>query len=67
VLSGRVSHSSSGDRRVPYLRKGSMLWIWQHKKGQIITILYLELKKNRGGKGGGKGTTFKNVLSLPLI
>ena len=30
VLSGRVSHSSSGDRRVPWLRKSSMVWIWQH-------------------------------------
>jgi hypothetical protein len=25
VLSGRVSHSSSGDRRVPWLRKSSMV------------------------------------------
>jgi hypothetical protein len=32
VLSGRVSHSSSGDRRVPYLLKSSMVWIWQHDK-----------------------------------
>jgi hypothetical protein len=29
VLSGRVSYSSSGDRRVPWLRKSSMVWIWQ--------------------------------------
>jgi len=32
VLSGRVSCSSSGDRRVPWLRKSSMVWIWQHDK-----------------------------------
>jgi hypothetical protein len=32
ALSGRVSHSSSGDRRVPRLRKASMVWIWQHYK-----------------------------------
>jgi hypothetical protein len=32
VLSGRVSHSRSGDRRVPWLRKSSMVWIWQHDK-----------------------------------
>jgi hypothetical protein len=31
-LSGRVSHSSSGDKRVPWLRKSSMVWIWQHDK-----------------------------------
>jgi hypothetical protein len=32
VLSGRVNHSSSRDRRVPWLRKSSMVWIWQHDK-----------------------------------
>ncbi len=32
VLSGRVCHSSSGDRRVPWLRKSSMVLIWQHDK-----------------------------------
>ncbi len=32
ALSGRVSRSSSGDRRVPLLRKSSMVWIWQHGK-----------------------------------
>jgi hypothetical protein len=32
VLSGRVSRSSSGDRKVPYLKKSSMVWIWQHDK-----------------------------------
>ncbi len=30
VLSGRVCHSSSGDRRVPWLSKSSMVWIWQY-------------------------------------
>jgi hypothetical protein len=30
VLSDRVSHSSSGDRRVPWFRESSMVWIWQH-------------------------------------
>ncbi len=29
VLSGRVSYSTSGDRRVLWLRKSSMVWIWQ--------------------------------------
>ncbi len=32
VLSGRVSHSISGDRRVPWLSKSSMVWIRQHDK-----------------------------------
>ncbi len=32
VLSGRVSHTSSGDGRVPQLRTSSMVWIWQHDK-----------------------------------
>jgi hypothetical protein len=43
VLSGRVSRSSSGDRKVPWLRKSSILWIWQHDKRtddyKIILIL----------------------------
>jgi len=30
VLSGRVSQSSYGNRRVPLLRKSSTVWIWQH-------------------------------------
>ncbi len=33
VLFGRMSHSSSGDKRVPWLRISSMVWIWQHDKG----------------------------------
>ncbi len=32
VLSGRVSCSSSGDRRVTYLRKSSMVQMWQYDK-----------------------------------
>ncbi len=32
VFSGRVSHSSSGDRRVPKLTKSTLVWIWQHDK-----------------------------------
>ncbi len=32
VLSGRVSPSSSGDIRVPYLRKSLTVLIWQNGK-----------------------------------
>jgi hypothetical protein len=49
VLSGRVSRSSSGDRRVPWLRKTSMVWIWQHDKRtdeyKIILNLYMKIEK----------------------
>jgi hypothetical protein len=36
VLSGRVSHSSSGDRRVPWLRKSLMVWKWQHDSMPLL-------------------------------
>jgi hypothetical protein len=32
MFSGRGSRSSSGVRRAPYLRKSSMVWIWQYDK-----------------------------------
>ncbi len=44
VLSGRVSHSSSGDRRVPWLRK-SLVWIWQHDKRTDDYNIILNLRK----------------------
>ncbi len=50
VQSGRVSHSSSGDRRVQYLRKTSTAWIWQHDKRtddyKIILNCVRKLMKN---------------------
>jgi hypothetical protein len=49
-----VSHSSSGDRRVPCLRKSSTVWIWQHDRRtddyKIILNLRKKIDKNRPGK-----------------
>jgi hypothetical protein len=45
VISGRVSHSTSGDRRVPWLRKSSMVWIWQHDKRTDDNKIILNLCK----------------------
>jgi hypothetical protein len=46
-----VSHSSSGDRRVPWLRKSSTVWIWQHDKRaddyKIILNCVRKLMKNK--------------------
>jgi hypothetical protein len=62
VLSGRVSHSSSGDRRVPWLRKYSTVWIWQHGKRtddyKIRLNCLRKLMKNKSEKGAGKGPSF---------
>jgi hypothetical protein len=41
VLSGRVSHSSSGDRRVPSSRKSLTVWIWQHGKRKHDNKIFL--------------------------
>jgi hypothetical protein len=46
MLSGRVSCSNSGDRRVPWLRKSSIVWIWQHnKRTDDYKIIYNLCKK----------------------
>ncbi len=56
VLSGRVSRSSSGDRRVPWLRKLSTVWIWQHDKRtdnyKIILNLCKKIDENKIRKRG---------------
>jgi hypothetical protein len=69
VLSGRVSNSSSRDRRVPWLRKSSMVWIWQHDKRtddyKIISNCVRKLMKNKKSeKEAGKGPSFKKSLSV---
>jgi hypothetical protein len=71
VLSGRVSHSSSGDRRVPWLRKSSMVCIWQHDKRTDDYKILLNLckkidEKNIRKRGLGKGPILKNPLSQKL-
>jgi hypothetical protein len=62
VLSGRVSHSNFRDRRVPYLRKLSTVWIWQHDKRtydyKIILNCVRKLMKNKSEKEDGKAQTF---------
>jgi len=50
VLSGRVSHSSSGHRRVPWIRKSSMVWIWQHDKRTDDYKIMLNLCKKIDGR-----------------
>jgi hypothetical protein len=54
VLFGRVSCSSSGDRRVPWLRKSSMVWIWQRDKRtndyKIILNLCKKINENKSEK-----------------
>jgi hypothetical protein len=62
AFSGRVSHSSSGDIRVPLSRKLSTAWIWQHGKRTydytIILNCVRNLLKNKSEKEGGKAQTF---------
>jgi hypothetical protein len=36
VLSGRLDHPISGDRRVPQLRKSLKVWIWHHGKRKDV-------------------------------
>jgi hypothetical protein len=54
VLSGKVNHSSSGDKTVPWLRKSSMVWIGQHDKRtddyKIILNLCKKLLRNKNQK-----------------
>ncbi len=51
MLSGRVSHSSFGNRRVPQASKLSMAWIWQHdKRVDDNKIIFNCSKKNDKNK-----------------
>ncbi len=63
ALSGRVSCSSSGDRRVRWLRKSTMVWIWQDDKRtddyKIILNCVRKLMKHKSEKEGGKGLSLK--------
>ena len=64
VLSGRVSRSSSGDRRVLWLTKSSMVWKWQHDKRtddyKIMLNCVEKLMKNKNEKKRlGRSQTFK--------
>ncbi len=43
---GRVSRSSSVDRRIPYLIKSLMGWIWQHDKRTDDYKIILNCVKN---------------------
>jgi hypothetical protein len=65
VLSGRVSHSSFGDRTVPWLRKSSAVWIWQHDKRTDYYMILLncvrKLMKNNAEKEAGKDPSFKKA------
>jgi hypothetical protein len=65
VLSGRVRHSSSGDRRVPWLRKSSMARTRQHDKKtndyKIILNCVRKLMKTNQKKRLGKAKTFFKV------
>jgi hypothetical protein len=68
VLSGSVSHSSSGDRTVPWFRKSSMVWIWQHDKRtddyKIILNLCKKIDENKSEKEAGKGPIFLKKRSI---
>jgi hypothetical protein len=68
VLSGRVSHSSSGDQRVPKLRKSSMAWIWQHDKriddNKIIFNCSKKLMKNKIIKRGRERLELKKLFGM---
>jgi len=68
VLSCRESHSISGDKRVPKMRKSSMVWIWQHHKRtddyKIILKCVRKLIKNKFEKEIGKGSKFKKVCTV---
>ncbi len=74
MLSGRVSRSSSGDKRVPWLDKSSTVWIWQHDKRtddyKIILNCVRKLIKNKLEKEGGNGPSFKKthlIYKLPIV
>jgi hypothetical protein len=70
VLSGRASCSTSGDRRVPHLRKSSTVWIWQHDKRtddcKIILNCVRKLMKDKSDKDAGKGPNLLKY-SFPVI
>ncbi len=56
VLSGRASHSNSGDRRVPWLKKSIMVWIWQHdKRTDDCKIIQNCVRKLMINKSEGRG------------
>jgi hypothetical protein len=65
VHSGRVSCSSSGDRRFLQLRKSSTVQIWQHDKStddyKIILNCVRKLMEYKGEKEAGNGPNFKKV------
>jgi hypothetical protein len=62
VLSGRVSSSSSGDRRVLWSSKSLTAWILQHDKwmddNEIILNCVRKLMKNKLEKEARKGPNF---------
>jgi len=68
VLSGRVSHSSSGDRRIPWFMKSSMVLIWQHDKRtddyKIILNCVRKMMKNKAEKEAGKGPSLKKLRPI---
>jgi hypothetical protein len=69
AISGRLSCSSSGDRRVPNLRKSSMVWIWQYDKrtdNKIILNCIRKLMKTKITKRVHKLHT-KNGLPPSLL
>ncbi len=43
---GRVSRSSSGDRRIPYLIKSLIVWIWKDDKRTDDYKIILNCVKN---------------------
>jgi hypothetical protein len=61
-----VSHSSSGYRRVPLLRKSSTVWIWQHDKraddNKMVLNCARKLLKNELEKEVGKCSNLTKML-----
>ncbi len=66
MLPGRVSRFSYGDSRVPWLRKSSIVWIWQHYKRtddyKIILNLCKKFYGEKSEKEAGKGPIKKVLL-----
>ena len=66
VHSGRLTCSGSGDRRVPWSRKSSTTWIWQHDKRtddyKIILNLCKKIDENKSEKEAGRGPNLKKLL-----
>jgi hypothetical protein len=71
VPSGRVSCSSSGDKKVPHLRKSSTVWIWQHDKRtddcKIILNCVRKLMKIKSDKDARKDPNFFKKYSFTVI